>query len=109
MWKSFFLKVLRFVALTLLIVQVTFSSALAQETLSPEAATNQSPEAITPSKIERAAPDNLNADQITAAPKRDRKKASGVSVSRLTFPQPPNPYDAEAIDKFDEQLYGAGS
>jgi hypothetical protein len=78
MWKSFFIKVFRFVALTLLIAQVTFSTALAQETPSSEAVTNQLPEALTPSQVKLPQANEPKADHRLASPSRKGKKAPVV-------------------------------
>ncbi len=109
MWKSFFLKVLRLVVMVLLIAQVTCSYALAQETISPEAAKHQAPESVTPREGKQSKPEEAKAQERQVAPHRDQEKTSAVSAPRLTFPKAPSPYDAEAIDEFNEQLYGAGN
>jgi hypothetical protein len=109
MWTYFFLKVLRLVVMVLLIAQVTCSNALAQETVPPEAAKHQAPESVTPREGKQPKPEEAKTEERQAAPHRNQEKTSTVSAPRLTFPKAPSPYDAEAIDKFNEQLYGAGN
>lgn len=101
MLKAFFLKVFQLFALTLLIAQISFSSAIAQET--------QPSEAVNTNKVDVPASEKPTAKDSKATPTDKNKKAPVVSAPRSAFPQPPHPYDTEAIEKFNEELYGKGN
>jgi hypothetical protein len=107
--KAFFLKVFQLVALTLLIAQISFSSAIAQETQPSEATNNQSSEVVKPNKVNVPASEKPTPKDSKATPTDKNKKAPAVSAPRVAFPQPPHPYDTEAIEKFNEELYGKGN
>ena len=101
MLKAFFLQVFQLVALTLLIAQISFSSAIAQET--------QPSEAVNTNKVDMPAPEKPTAKDSKATSTDQNKKTPAVSALRSAFPQPPHPYDTEAIEKFNEELYGKGN
>jgi cytoskeletal protein RodZ len=53
---------------------------------------------------------NQPSDQEQATPS-DRSPAERSTASdskSLTYPEPPNPYNREAIEQFDQELYGTG-
>ncbi|HEY9651101.1 MAG TPA: hypothetical protein V6C95_10600 [Coleofasciculaceae cyanobacterium] len=110
MLQVFFRKLLRLVALTLLITQVTFtSSALAQETQPTELINPQPTELVNPNDADVTVPDEPTAEDKGVPPNNQAEKPPVVSTPRLTFPQPPSPYDTEAIKRFNEELYGEGN
>ncbi|NEP02882.1 MAG: hypothetical protein F6K58_30370 [Symploca sp. SIO2E9] len=115
MLKSFLFRTLRLMILIILMAQVTFSSALAQENLSSTVVDTQTPEAV-----DTQAPEKLNTEaklsecnQKTADGEKvlssNCPQAATISETELTYPQPPHPYDLEAIEKFDAELYGEGN
>ncbi len=107
MWKSLFLNVLRVVALIVLIVQLTFSPALAQET--PEAVNTQPPEMANPNEVKLPIPDEPKAEDSTTVPSSNPKPAPKISKPKVAYPQPPHPYDMQAIEEFNQELYGKGN
>lgn len=110
MLQSFCLKLLRLVALTLLIAQVTFTgAALAQDTQPTEPRNPQPSELVNPNDADVTVPDEPTAEDKGVTPNHQGKKPPVVSTPRLTFPQPPSPYDTEAIEQFNEELYGEGN
>lgn len=115
MLKSFLFRTLRLIILTVLMAQINFSSALAQENLSSTVVDNQTPEAVdhqTPETV-NTEPKLSECNQQTADGKKalssNCPQAAKVSETELTYPQPPHPYDLEAIEKFDAELYGEGN
>lgn len=110
MLQSFFVKFLRLVAVMLLIAQVTFTSAaLAQETQPTEPTNPQPSERVNPNDADVTAPDKPIAEDRVVTPNNETEKPPAVSTPRLTFPRPPSPYDTEAIEQFNEELYGEGN
>lgn len=103
MLKYFFLKALQLLTLTLLIAQVTFLPALAQESQSSEAVNKKAPEAVNPSKVDVPVSDEKTGDSSKS------KKAPEISTPRSKASQSTRVYDKKAIKKFDEELYGAGN
>ncbi|HBL59354.1 MAG TPA: hypothetical protein DDZ80_12805 [Cyanobacteria bacterium UBA8803] len=111
------MKLFRLVVLSVLIAQVTFSSALAEETPAPEAVNTQAPEvvntptpeAVNASPVDVPVPDKPAADSSKVAPKVKKKKAPVVPAPRLAYPRPPHPYNMEAIEEFNTELYGEGN
>ena len=104
MWKSLLLPVVRLVALTLLIVSITFTPALAQETAAPEATNIQPPEVVNPNPVDVPVPDQPKTEDTTEVPTSQRQ-----SNPRLATPQSRNPYDMQAIEEFNQELYGKGN
>jgi hypothetical protein len=103
MWKSLFLKAIQLLTLTLLITQFTFLPALAQESKSSEAVNKKVPEAVNPSKVDSTVTDEKTGDS------NQSKKAPEISSPRSKTSQSTRVYDKQAIQKFDEELYGAGN
>jgi hypothetical protein len=115
MLKSFFLPILLLVVSTLLITATTFTRFLPAGTLVAAAI----PSSPLPQETRSLAPANAKAArsdhqfQTNEADKaelnRSREKAPEVSASPSPPPPPSSPYDMEAIQKFNRQLYGAGN
>ena len=40
---------------------------------------------------------------------KQEEKIPVVKATGRTYPQPPNPYDMEAMEKFDQEVYGEGN
>ncbi|NER51544.1 MAG: hypothetical protein F6J92_33805 [Symploca sp. SIO1A3] len=108
MLKSLFFQALRLLALTLLITQISVSHALAQEVVPPETTNLPTTETVTPSPVPTAVNDaqDIECEQSTT---EDCVKIPQVSTRKLSYPEPPHPYDMEAIEKFDAELYGEGN
>jgi hypothetical protein len=104
MWKSIFVKVIRVVALSMLLAQFTFSSALAEEgRLSREE----------PEIVNRPLPElpNLSASEIPNSPVPEVPDlvSSPEDLARNFFarnPQAHQTYDIQAIKQFNDNLYG---
>ena len=109
MLKSLILKVLRLVAVTLLIAQVTFAPALAEETPSSAGVNTTTSEVVDTEKINVSVPATPTGDATRVTPSSKSEKESAVSKQGLTYPQPPHLYDMEAIAKFNAELYGEGN
>jgi protein-disulfide isomerase len=97
MLKSLFLALVLFIASLLLIVEATFASP--QETQ-----LQASPEA----KVE-VSPDNQQLEDNKEEQKPAPANTTVVKPARSSYPQPPNPYDMDAMDQFSDELYGEGS
>ncbi len=109
MLKSLILKVIRLVAVTLLIAQVTFYPALAEETQSSAGVNTTTSEVVDKGDVNGAVTDKPTADGTRVTPSSKGEKESAISAQRLTYPQPPELYDMEAIEKFNAELYGEGN
>jgi hypothetical protein len=124
MLKSLCLSVILFFASVLLVAEATLSSPLPQGTQFIAEATLSSPPPLQAQSSEKAKTQSKEAakakvDVLESAEKSadsnivnsssSSEKAPVVSASRSTYPQPPYPYDTEAIKKFDAELYGAGN
>ncbi|NEO29960.1 MAG: hypothetical protein F6K36_05820 [Symploca sp. SIO3C6] len=93
--------------MTVLIAQVTFSSAFAQEDSSSIVVDTQAPEAVnTEAELSECNQPTANGEKVLSS---NCRQAATVSETKLTYPQPPHPYDIEAIEKFDAELYGEGN
>ena len=112
MWKSIFVKVIRVVALIVILAQFTFSSALAEE----QKLSREEPEIVN-----RPLPElpNLSAQEIpdspapevpnSPAPEVPRSVSSPRDLARNFFernPQAHRTYDIQAIKRFNDNLYG---
>ncbi len=106
MLKSFWQITLRFVALTILAIAVTFSNPLFAQAASAPEMTQPSSDEIRDNSKEKAIPCPEN----TLGNKGDSVKTeTGVPCIEATKKQetlPENPYDMETIHKFDLELYG---
>ncbi|MCP2730894.1 hypothetical protein [Limnofasciculus baicalensis] len=109
MLKSLILKVLRLVAITLLVAQVTFSPALAVETQSSAGVNTNTSEVVDKGDINVPVTTTPTVDGTRVTPSSKGEKESAVSAERLTYPQPPHLYDMEAIEQFNAELYGEGN
>ena len=49
-----------------------------------------------------------NSDRLVNLTQLCGKQPQGFSISQVTYPQPPTPYDQSAIKKFDDSVYGDG-
>jgi hypothetical protein len=104
MLKSLFCKTFRLIILTLLIAQITLSTAIAQETQPSESNKTPTTPTVNPRTSETEKEEiKVDRNKETADATKDKGRAS-----KIAYPQPPNPYDMEAIEKFDEELYGKG-
>lgn len=108
MLKQFCLKIFAPLILVLILLQIPWSwqSALAEnsprslsQSRNAEAVEIVSPQIKIKSNGERVAPKQQNQNQNTP---RQLSQTRG----RHTYPNPPHPYNREAIEKFDQELYG---
>jgi hypothetical protein len=103
MLKSFWQITLRFVALTILAIAVTFNNPLLAQTTSGTEVTRPSSTVIRDdSKI--ICPDNNQGNKESST--NTEKGIPCVQTAKSKKPQSENPYDMEAIHKFDQELYG---
>lgn len=116
MLKSFFLTLVLFIASALLIAEATFASPLPQKTLliAEDTVSSSSPQATQSKESSKIQVDVSNGNQQPADSETENlntsaRKAPVVAAPRSTYPQPPDPYDMDAIEKFNEELYGEGN
>ncbi|BAY26193.1 hypothetical protein NIES2100_60070 [Calothrix sp. NIES-2100] len=113
MWKTVFLTLILLIASVLLIAETTFAtpwmegnSWLAENTVnavSPEV--TPSPE-LPQAKVDESQSNQQTADSKTENENSTPEKQSAVNSVR---PQAANPYDMEAIAKYNQENYGAGN
>ena len=107
MFRSLRKKALQLIVLTLLIVQISFNSVLAQELPSPDVNNTQFP------KLEQTNRGTMPIDSSTKenrniTPRNERQSDSTISSSRADASQPKDPYEKyyDAIKNFNDELYG---
>ena len=112
MLKSACLIVIRMVAVLLILFPVFWSPVWADNT-APSDTVNHSASAV-----ENSQPLNGENPQVKASHCHQKnvegktmmnqncQKAPKVLSTQVTYPQPPHPYDMEAIERFDQELYG---
>ncbi|MFH7026758.1 MAG: hypothetical protein ACHBN1_15440 [Heteroscytonema crispum UTEX LB 1556] len=100
MLKSLFLTLLLFIASLLLIVEATFAIPQATQLI---AETNLTQPQASPTNQQPA--DKEEEQKPTPTP----ANTPVVKPARSSYPQPPNPYDMDAMDQFSDELYGEGS
>ncbi|MDJ0736121.1 MAG: hypothetical protein QNJ47_19000 [Nostocaceae cyanobacterium] len=113
MLKSLFLTIVLFLASTLLIVCATFASPLPQGNLlivenSVSGSTTTEMETPASPEGETTKSDVSKESQPSMEVKKEEQTAV-AGTTRFTYPQPPNPYDMEAIEKFNQEIYGEGN
>jgi hypothetical protein len=98
--KALCLRIFRLVILTLLLAQVMFGfdRAIAQE--------SQPSETPPPQEVEEVLPNDERTADEQPALNRDSERQPAISQSQRSYPQPPQEYDMEALEKFDTELYG---
>jgi cytoskeletal protein RodZ len=108
MLKSFYLKALRVIVLTLLLVQMAVASALAQEISLPQEASPPSTE--TKNKQEETVPvrTDLTTDARKTANSSEKEPESVSSPQTSKTGRPVDPYSKyyEGIKKFNQEVYG---
>ncbi|MDJ0712982.1 MAG: hypothetical protein QNJ54_02025 [Prochloraceae cyanobacterium] len=108
MFKSFCLRVLQLVVLTLLLAQITFSSALAEETRSLNETSPPSPAIENGSEVQIPnGSQQVVDDKSTVSPKTQVRESTS-SPSRSQVKRPADPYAKyyKYIKKFNEEVYG---
>ncbi|BAY12229.1 hypothetical protein [Calothrix sp. NIES-2098] len=113
MWKTVFLTLIFLIASVLLIAETTFANTWIEGNawVAENTVNAVSPE-VTPSpELPQPKVDELKSDRETTQTKTDDRnpapeKRSAVNTVR---PQSPNPYDIEAIEQYNQQVYGAGN
>lgn len=108
MFKSLLSHGLRLFALTLLITQINVSYTLAQTEVPLQTTNFSSTETVTPLS-ESTKVTHAQENECEQSTTLDCQKITSVSQPKLTYPEPPNPYNREAIEKFDAELYGEGN
>ena len=107
MFRSLSKKALQLIVLTLLIINISFNSVLAQELPSSNVTKSQSPNLEQTNRVE--IPINSSTeDKRIVTPSNERQPDSSVSSSRADSSQPRDPYEKyyDAIKKFNDELYG---
>jgi cytoskeletal protein RodZ len=107
MLKSLAWQILRLFILVVLVAQIAFDfkPALAQETQSSTSMPASATETVkTPSATGEAKEKTTPSSQQT--PRDQSQKQKKAPSSKVSYPQPPNPYNMEEIEKFNEELYG---
>jgi hypothetical protein len=104
MFNKTCLKALRFIALVLLLVNVTLTlPALAQTESTSNSGISPTTETLDP-RSDR--PNSQPSANQRMEPTSEVEQSDNNRASARTYAQPPHPYDMEAIEKFDEELYG---
>lgn len=112
MLKSIFLTAIRSLAVFLILLTVCWSSTLAENLPSSDAINPSSPEVIN-TQTPKGETSQLKTSDCDRKNGEDKKvfnpncqKTPKISSNKRTYPQPPHPYNMEAIEKFDQELYG---
>ena len=102
MWKSIFVKVIRVVALTVLLAQFTFSSALAHNAPDVDREVISRPLPKPPAVSNSPAPES---PKTPASPKNSVGQFLEVEPESTEI-DPTEDYDISAIKQFNDDLYG---
>ena len=106
MFKILCLKALRLIAVVVLLVNVTLTfPAFAQTESSTNSETSLSTETLDIQTDRSIDQTDQTDDQLTERTS-DVERSDKTQSSTRTYAKPPHPYDMEAIEKFDEELYG---
>ena len=110
MLKSFCLKALRLIVLTLLLVQMAFSSAWAQGIQSSQEVTPKSPEMKHKQQEMMPAPSELTTDEGKTTTPSTTMPESALKTPPSKANQPVDPYAKyyDAIKKYNAEVYGKG-
>jgi hypothetical protein len=105
MLGAIFQQVLRLILLALFVGQLALnaSPALAQEAQPPAASRQEAVETILP-QGEKPSPEP--ATEETTATEGEIKPKAPSPKAKVTSPQPQNPYNRQAIEQFNQELYG---
>ena len=108
MLKSWKKRALQLIFLTLLITQISFNSVLAQEVPSNNTNNSSSPNIENINPIERTDTVPSTEDNRKVAPSNELQVTPKAKSSRAKSSRPKDPYEKyyDAIQKFDEELYG---
>ncbi len=107
MFRSLSKKALQLIVLTLLIINISFNSVLAQELPSSNVTKSQSPNLEQTNRLEIPITSSTE-DKRIVIPNNERQPDSRVSSSSADSSQPQDPYEKyyDAIKKFNDELYG---
>ena len=107
MFRSLSKKALQLIVLTLLIINISFNSMLAQELPSSNLTKSQFPNLEQTNQLETPTNSSIK-DKKVVTPSNERQSDSRVSSSRADSSQPKDPYEQyyDAIKKFNEEVYG---
>lgn len=107
MLSAIFRQVLRFLLLALFVGQLALSASptLAQEAQPPAASRQEPVETVLP-PAEKPSPGEGQVTEKTTATEGEMKSKTRSPKAKIAYPQPPNPYNREAIEQFNKELYG---
>ncbi len=109
MLKSIGLLIVRLVVLTLFFVQVTLTfninPVFAQEMQPLNSASSPTKETLSPTQETPASTAEQTTETQPISPQEATQKPP-TKGQKVTYPTAPHPYDMEAIEKFNEELYG---
>ncbi len=108
MFRFWIKKVLQLIILSLIIIQLSFNSVLAQEVLAPNAKTSPSPNLENTNRVEKPLSTSTNEDNRRVAPSNKSQPSSRDLSIRKNSSRPQDPYEKyyDAIKKFNDELYG---
>lgn len=100
-------QVLRLTLLVLFLGQLGLSSspASATEVQPPAASRQESVETVLP-QAQKQAPEGKQATEKPTTTEGQVKQKTPSPKAKVAYPQPPNPYNRQAIEQFDKELYG---
>ncbi|MDJ0617614.1 MAG: hypothetical protein QNJ63_12865 [Calothrix sp. MO_192.B10] len=111
LFKSLFLSIVLFVVSTFCIISVAFANPLISQGNLLVAQNPVSEEVTTETPTQESSQSETTEVDISkeTQPSVEEKKEANIPVVKATrhaYPQPPNPYDMEAMEKFDQEIYG---
>ncbi|WP_088243954.1 hypothetical protein [Calothrix rhizosoleniae] len=106
MLKSLFLSIVLFLASTFCIISVAFASPLIPQANFLVAQSPVSEEVTTKMPTQKLSQSEDISQETQPVESKQEEKKPVVKATRRTYPQPPNPYDMEAMEKFDQEVYG---
>ncbi len=112
MLKSVCFIAIRIVAILLILFPIFWSPVWAENTVPSQSVKSSSSEVVNTQAVKQ---ENLQVQPSHCNQKNGEgkimmnsncQKVSPISSPQRTYPQPPNPYDMKAIERFDRELYG---
>lgn len=112
MWKTLFFTLILLIASVLLIAETTFANPWIEgNTWLAETALNASKPEVTPSPELPKANDEVAKNQQPQESETENQNTAAQTQSAIKTvrPQTANPYDIDAMEKYNEENYGAGN
>lgn len=114
MLKSLCLSIVLFIVSTVCIISVAFASPLIPQANFLLAQNPVSEEATAKMPTQESSQSQTTEVEISkeTQPSIEENQEAEIPIEKATlhtYPQPPNPYDMEAMEKFDREVYGEGN